>query len=150
MPKANFIRRNDALVAVDDNAREALQAIKEGREVCILVKGNRNPRFHRFFFAFLGDIVDAGAWDGDTDSLLDWVKLKTFHVEPVIVAGQQVLRLKSINFESMSEGPFRRFYQRAENALFTQLLAGPEWQPLRNEVNSRMMQRMGDPRDVAA
>lgn len=79
-----MLRRGDNLVPAAEIFLEDMRAIPEGREVVVTVKRSRSPKHLRFFFAKLRAIITAGHWDGDTDSLLSYLKIGVGHCVTVI------------------------------------------------------------------
>lgn len=125
MTKAVFRASNKVLIPASQEADEIMAALKDGREVIVDVRASRNPAHTRKFFAMLRKVIEAGAWDGDVDSLLDWVKFRVGHVNIFVVNGRRFISPKSIAFESMPQDAFQRFYERGVYRICSEL-AGPE------------------------
>lgn len=123
--KAAFRKNGHGLWALDEQAQEVMRSIKDGKDVMVTVRASRNPAHHRLFFAMLQKVIDAGAWEYDIDSLLDWCKFKVGHVSVMEVAGKRYVTPKSIAFESMPQDKFQRFYERAVFHICNEL-AGPD------------------------
>lgn len=136
------------LAPVDEFAADILAAHKDGKEFSVQVKGSRNPKHHRLFFAMLGEIVKAGAWPGDVDSLLDWIKFKCFHVRTVMVGDEKRIVPKSIRFDAMTQQQFKNFFDRAMFHICTDLLSEANWQKFRDDMINQLESRYRDPRDV--
>ncbi|MBG6211727.1 hypothetical protein IWQ49_006418 [Labrenzia sp. EL_126] len=123
------------LVPTTEEGREQLGALKAGKEVMVHVHAPRNIKHHKMFFALLHKVIDGGAWDGDTDSLTDAVKIATHHVDIVIgMDGKTYYRLRSLKFESMPQDKFNRFFDRAVFYVSTRLLGNDDWEALRDEI----------------
>lgn len=149
MTKGSFIRRGNTLVAADDATAEILSALPEGKEIVVPVKASRNPRQHRMFFALLNEVIKAGAWEGDTDSLLYWLKLRNRHVHVMEVNGSTIASPRSISFESMPQDKFMRFFDRSIYFICTELLADEEWEKFRDDFIARVEGPYRDQRDAA-
>lgn len=123
------------LVPTTDEGREQLAALKAGKEVMAHIHAPRNIKHHKMFFSLLHKVIDGGAWEGDTDSLKDAVKIATHHVELVIgLDGETYLRLLPLTFESMPQDKFNRFFDRAVYYVSTKLLGNEDWETLRDEI----------------
>lgn len=115
-------RKGQTLVPTAQIFMADLMTVPEGKEVFVVVRMARNPRQHRWFFGVLGQIVKSGTWDGDVNSLLDWIKVAVGHVSTVIHESGRVYHiLKSISFASMDQLKFQRFVKRAEYYLAERL-----------------------------
>ena len=82
------IRRGDHLTASAPVFDEDIRSLPEGQEFHCSIYRERNPEQHRFFFAILHEMIDAGLWDGDIESLLEQIKIGTGHFRVVIGAPQ--------------------------------------------------------------
>lgn len=123
------------LIPTSQEGRDQIAALKADKEVMVHIHAARNPRHHRMFFALLNKVIEGGAWDGDTDSLIDAVKLATGHVDRFVTRdGQLAYKMKSIKYESMPQDKFNRFFDRAVFYVSTNLLCNEDWQALRNEI----------------
>jgi hypothetical protein len=95
----------------------------------------RNPKFDNLFHHLLNMVIEAGAWDGDHDELVDYVKIGVGHMKPAVrVNGEVVMVPKSISPEKMDGPTFRRFFDRAVFLVSTRLLGNPKWEKLRDEI----------------
>lgn len=133
MTKALFRKSAAGLFPTDDESRELLRSIKEGAEVMVTAKVPRNPKHHRLLFKMLQKVAESGAWDYDVDALLEWVKHRVGHVRVIEVAGKRYVRTKSINFESMGQTEFRKFFERAVFYISTEILGAQDWKQLHDE-----------------
>jgi hypothetical protein len=77
-------RKGDTLVPTAEMFREDLQSIPEAKELLVSIRTPRSVEHHRLFFAVLHEMVKSGIWDGDVESLLDYVKVGVGHVSTVI------------------------------------------------------------------
>lgn len=135
MAKAAFIKRNGVLVPMDEDGRDLVAAMKDGRQVMVNVHPARSPRHHRLLFALLKLLVDGGAWQGDRDDLLDYLKIATHLVRTIVGADGTVYHVpKSIAWESMDQAAFARWFDRAIYVVCARLVPGQDWQALRDEI----------------
>jgi len=112
------------LLPLDDEGLELLKSMKVGREVIAEIHSPRNPRHHRLLFVLRRRIIDGGAWEGDAEGLLDWIKYATGHVRTSVDHNGNVhYTPKSIAFASMGQDKFNRFFDRAVYAICHRLLA---------------------------
>lgn len=119
----NFLRRGNTLVPADLAAEEFLSEIADGREVMVTVRKARSPQHHRWFFALLRKAAENSDDFGSEDELLDALKLATGHCERRMkLDGSMYLAPKSINFASMDQTAFKRFYNRCAFLLATKIL----------------------------
>ena len=112
------------IVPADADAAEMLAALPASKPFMGAFKARRNPQHHRLLFAMLRDVCEAGAWEGDTDSLLLWLKLRCRLVDVHVVDGRPLTVARSIAFASMDQAAFRRFFDRACYHVCDELLAG--------------------------
>lgn len=135
MAKAAFMKRSGALVPMDNDGREMMAAMKEGRHVMVAVHTPRNVRHHRLLFLLMEMLIDGGAWGGSKDDLLDYLKIAARHVKTIIGAdGKTYFVPRSIDFESMDQASFTRFFDRCLYVVCERLLPGQDWQALREEI----------------
>ncbi|MBB3997250.1 DUF1367 family protein [Aureimonas pseudogalii] len=139
MTKAVFRKmampQGDVLIPTDEDGRDMVRALKSMKDVIVDVHAARNPRHHRMLFLLFKKLEDGGAWEGDMDSLLDWMKFATGHVRTVIDHNGQVHTVpKSIAFESMDQAQFSRWFSRVLFVICERLLQGHSWEALRDEI----------------
>lgn len=135
MTKAAFIKVHGALVPNETEAILLMQAWPDGKELMVSLHVPRNIRHHRLLFALLNEVIEGGAWDGDTDDLLDWCKYGTSYVRTAVGPDGQVHMVpKSINFESMPQDKFSRWFDRVIWLVCDRLLAGHDWEALRADI----------------
>lgn len=136
MSKAAFIERDGALWPMDDDGREMLTAAK-GKRVMVHVHAARNILHHRLLFACLRDICQAGAWDGDEESLLAWLKIATGLVDMIVGPdGKPYYVPRSVAFESMAQDAFSRWFERACFVISSRLLKSDKWEELRDRFTA--------------
>lgn len=133
-------RVNGALVLIpmDDDGRQILADMPGTKPAMVTVHVPRNPQHHRLLFALYQLIFDAGLWEGDQDSFLDWCKYGTGHVRrSVDHLGNMHFVPKSINFESMDQTRFARFFDRVCYLVWDRLLGqDDEWEALREKASN--------------
>lgn len=77
-------RKNGSLVPTSEQYEEELRRLPQDREVVVTVKRARNPGHLRTFFQKLREIINTGQWDGDVDSLRNYISIGTGNVETII------------------------------------------------------------------
>ena len=150
MTKASFIKRNGGLFPTGRDGEELLREWADGKECMVKVHVPRNIRHHRLLFALLNTIVDSGAWDGTTETLLDWCKIGTGHVRTIVGPdGKTYFVPKSIKFESMAQDKFSRWFDRVIWLICDRLLDGQNWEGLRDEIYTAVDGGLSDQRQAA-
>ncbi len=151
MTKAVFIKRGGALYPAHKEAAEMARSWPEGKEIMVKVHLPRNPRHHRLLFALLNMVMESGAWEGSHEALLDWCKLQTGHYRMDIWPdGKTQLIPKSIDFESMPQDKFSRWFDRVIWLICDRLLGGHDWEELRAEIYATLDGGLSDhARDAA-
>ncbi len=135
MTKAAFAKINGALVPMDADGREFMAALIEGKRVMVSVHVARNVRHHRLLFGLMKMLTDGGAWQGNAEDLLDYLKIAARLVKTVVGADGQVYHVpQSIAFESMDQVAFNRFFERAVYVVCERLLPAQNWEALRDEI----------------
>ena len=111
------------LVPLDDADHEARQRLHNGDIVLCDIRKPRNPRFHRKFFALLRLTYD---------NLPDTIAraLDIHHI-----SGTPIVRVRSIDFDSMDETNFHNFYARALDHIVHHLLPGTTHALLQEEID---------------
>lgn len=129
-------QRGELLLApLDDDGREQLAALKPDKPVMVHIHAARNPGHHRMLFAVFKLLQDAGCWDGDMDSLLDWMKYATGYVRTSVDHNGKLHHIpKSIAFESMPQDVFKRWFDRVLYIVCQRLLETEDWQAVRDAV----------------
>lgn len=115
MTTAAFTRRGNALIPSDEQGRELLSAVRDGREVMVTFKPARNIRHHRLLFAMLKLIVERTNKFDSTENALIALKIACGLVDPFIDAhsGKTFFVPRSISFASMPQNDFSAFFDRA-------------------------------------
>lgn len=109
-----FHRQGNHLVPSDLAAQELVQSLPEGKAVLMDMRRARSPANHAHLFAVLKVAVDNLNGYGDTETLLDALKLATGLTRPVqLTDGRIVWIPKSINWAAMAETEFQEWKARA-------------------------------------
>ncbi|MCP4410208.1 MAG: DUF1367 family protein [Gammaproteobacteria bacterium] len=133
---AFFQHRNGCLIPADDEAVTLVGKIaKANKGVLVNLYVPRNPRHHRLFFALMNEVIKAGGWEGSQNTLVQWVKIATGHVEIFVDPnGKAAYVGKSISFGSMSQAEFTPFFEAAIKAVCDTLLHGADQDELRKRI----------------
>jgi len=133
---AYFQHKNGCLIPADDKAVQLVGKVaRSNKGVLVKLHTPRNPRHHRLFFALLNEVIEAGGWDGSTNTLLVWIKVATGHVETFISpTGKTVYTPKSISFGSMPQNEFNPFFDAAIKHVCERLLRGANENALRQRI----------------
>lgn len=135
MAKAAFIARDGGFFPLDADGREMVAASRQNKPVMIHSHPARNPGHHRLLFALIRTMIEGGVWEGDEESLLDYIKYGVGHVRTSLGPNGAVHTVpKSINYESMDQAAFRRFFDRACWLICHRLLRSDDWEALRDEL----------------
>lgn len=137
MTKAAFIARPDgSLFPMDEDGRELVKAVaKNNKPVLLEYHQPRNPRHHRLLFHLLKIVCNSGAWEGDEEALLEYLKISTGRVRTIVDRQGRVFHVpRSISFESMAQDEFSRWFDRALFVVTDRLLGGHNFQSFRQEV----------------
>lgn len=110
--KGVFQRIKDSLVPIGDQAKEALQAIKDGQKCMVEIRAARNPEQANLFWALCQLVAEA---DDDTkENVKKWLCVSCNQVsvwfEP---DGRMHVDPASIAYESMPQAEFNQFFQAA-------------------------------------
>lgn len=135
MSRAAFIERNGGLYPMDADGEEIIKAMA-GKKAMVNVHVPRNIRHHRLLFCLMKKLMDGGAWSGSKDDLLDYLKIATHLVRTLIdpADGKTYFVPESINFESMDQVAFARWFERVVYVVCQRLLPGHDWEELRDEI----------------
>lgn len=117
MTEAIFQRRGMSLVPVDDQGRELLEKIKEGREVGCDIVRRRNPRHHRLYWAIV-QFVQMHCprfHDIPLHKIHTMLKLATGLVDTFIDAetGETFYTVRSIAWAAMDQSEFDPWFTEA-------------------------------------
>lgn len=121
------------LAPIDPQAAEYIAKLKTGAAVRATVKQQRNPRFHRKFFALLNLAFDA--WEPATNTYKgqvvsknfdqfrnDIVCLAGFYEMAVNLKGETRLTAKSISFANMDQAEFDALYNATVDVVLKHIL----------------------------
>jgi hypothetical protein len=124
---------NGVLVPADPQAADYIAKLKLGAAVRAQVKQQRNPRFHRKYFALLNLAFDA--WEPTVNTYKgqvvgknfdqfrnDIVCLAGFYEMAVNLKGETRLTAKSISFANMDQGEFDGLYNATVNVILSRIL----------------------------
>jgi hypothetical protein len=120
-------KRGSSLIPVDDQGRELLAKLKDGRDVGCTIVQHRNPRHHRLFFAIL-KFVRMHAVDGAGNSLFEHADEEIIRTAVKMACGlvrtfldvetdQLVMVPKSIAWGAMDQTKFNGFFEHACNVI---------------------------------
>jgi Protein of unknown function (DUF1367) len=103
------------LLPYGDVAWEVFDHIRKANPVLVTVEQPRNPEHHRKLWALARAVANFGDHFLDAEDAVDWVKLHIagMHRRYRLVRGTPVIHTKSINFASMDQLEFNKFYDRA-------------------------------------
>lgn len=134
------------MVPVDQQAIEYIAKLKLGAAVTASVRRQRNPKFHRKFFALLNLAFDAWEPVGNTykgeavaknfDQFRNDVTVLAGHYEmAVTLKGETRLTAKSISFGSMSQEEFESLYSATVDVILARILKNYTRNDLDNVIN---------------
>lgn len=104
---------NNSLVCAFDSDYEVIKKLKLGEIYFFEVKKERNPAFHRKFFALIKMVFENQEHYNNFDKLRkDLIVSAGFYEEHTTVWGEVVQEAKSISFSKMSEDEFEELYNR--------------------------------------
>jgi hypothetical protein len=126
--KAIFRRIAFSLLPVNREARELIQAVKEGATVFVEIWRPRNMRQHAKYFAVLNNVVEAtGKWTSTEDLRFELFKhLKRGTVRVSIIDNAVDFIPDSMAVASMPKDEFERLYADTMRLLTEWLGADPE------------------------
>ena len=136
MTRAVFIKRGGSLIPAEEEATDLLAKIAEGKEVVVEVRQARNIRAHRLYWALMGLLADNVDWIPHKEAASTMVKIATHEVDTIIDGrtGEIFYEPRSINWESMEQGRFGRFLDRALHVITTKWLTGNDAEELRAQI----------------
>lgn len=135
-----------ALVPVDQQAVDYIAKLKLGAAVTATVRRQRNPAFHRKFFALLNLAFESWEPVGNTykgqqvsknfEQFRNDVTVLAGHYEmAVTLKGETRLTAKSISFGSMSQEEFESLYSATVDVILARILKTYTRDDLDNVVN---------------
>lgn len=124
--KIHLCRSPFGLSGVYDDDREAIKKLKHDEIYEVDIKLQRNPAFHRKYFALFRvaweyQNEDTQSWFGSMDAWRKAVEVAAGHCEKVysLTLNDWVEIPKSIAFDKMKEEEFQDLYERVKHVLFT-------------------------------
>lgn len=124
--KIRLCRSPFGLSGVYDEDREAIKRLKHDEIYEVDIKLQRNPAFHRKYFALFRlawefQNEDTQSWFGSMDAWRKAVEVTAGHCEKAysLTLNDWVEIPKSIAFDKMKEEEFQDLYERVKHVLFT-------------------------------
>ena len=106
-----LIKRFKWFELYSEQDEEAIKRIPDGEVFKVKIHRSRNPDQHRRYFAMLKFVLDNNDKYTNITDLLTEIKIKVGHYEEYITKhGELVYVPKSIDFDSMDEDEFMRFF----------------------------------------
>lgn len=107
-------KHNNGFFPVGDDSAEVWKKLKDGEEIFCEYKPRRNYKFHKKLFSMLNLVKDNQNYYKSVDNILTECKFRAGYYEiHVSYDGLQTFIPKSINFASMDNDEFERFYSSA-------------------------------------
>lgn len=133
-----LVKSGNRLSPADAWSDESLDAIKNGDTVFVTISYPRNLKHHRKLFALFGTIYKVQERYATRKQLLSAIKVGAGYYDdlPITIGGVEfVIKVpKSIDFESMKQGDFVEFYEKALHWIITDLVPGLSSEDLENQV----------------
>jgi hypothetical protein len=102
---------------------EAIKTIPDGTVFKVKLHRTRNPDQHRRYFAMLNFVIQNNDKYTNTTDLLTEIKVKVGHYQEYITKhGEIVYVPKSIDFDSMGEDEFNRFFSLSVDVIIGNFL----------------------------
>jgi hypothetical protein len=124
--KIKLCRSPFGLSGAYDDDREAIKRLKHDEIYEVDIKLQRNPAFHRKYFALFRvaweyQNEDTQSWFGSMDAWRKAVEVAAGHCEKAysLTLNDWVEIPKSIAFDKMKEEEFQDLYERVKHVLFT-------------------------------
>lgn len=122
----------DIVVRIDEQGRlsptaqifaDDLQGLPKGKDLMCRIWSARNPKQTAWFHAMLDEVIKAGYWDGDRDSLKRFAKFSTGRYEEIIEkhSGKVLLVLDSVAESAMDGDTFNKFVRDVERVFAEKL-----------------------------
>lgn len=138
--KVMLLKTLSGLAPADEEAREALKRFRVGETLSAEIRKPRNVQFHRKFFALVGLVFENLPEDLEqkyrsTEELLTEIKFQVGHFdEHRTIGGKTMCIPRSINFASMDELEFSKFYKSVVDVVCSRILKGVTSQQLEEEL----------------
>lgn len=129
-------REGNRLAPVDPLSDEELQNIPIGKDLLVTVKSPRNVRQFRLAWALAKKVSDACDFLPDSETAMDWLKIKARHVKMLQDPRTQQVAIipKSIAFASLSQDAFKRVFDRMVYVVCSDIIPGLKESDLRREI----------------
>jgi heterodisulfide reductase subunit B len=125
----------NALHPADEEAAEYLKKVKSGVAVSCEMKRPRNYANHRRYFSLLKLAFENQENFKSLDQLKEAIKFELGYTELIRkFDGTFIEKAKSINFASMNEDEFQKYFSMSIDVILKFILPGVERQELLNEV----------------
>lgn len=129
-------RDGNRLVPVDPISDEEVQRIPLQKELLVSIKTPRNLRQFRLAWALAKKVSDACDWLPDSETAMEWLKLKARHVKLIQDPRTDLVAIvpKSIAFASLSQDAFKRVLDRMIWVTVNEIIPGLAETDLRREL----------------
>jgi len=125
-PPIYLQRRGEVLVGEMQLDRDAIAEFKQGDRIKVAMHTGRVPKRLRWYFAFLGKVIDATNCAPNKKALHQVVKLRTGFTDDVIMGGYVIKVPASVSFENMDEATFGKFLDAAVAFIASEFHITPE------------------------
>lgn len=135
MSKFYVVKTLTGLLPSNRTSEETMQKLKTGQEYMVEVKQPRNLKHHKKFFALINLVFQNQERYSSEDELLDMIKIAAGHVNVrVSPSGQEYKVPMSINFASMGQDAFDKFYQSVVDVVVKYFIPGLDESALKREL----------------
>ena len=118
--KLSLVRIPAGLAPITDESVSAIKKLAIGEEILVDFTKHRNVKNHRRLFSMLQMVIDNTEKYQRVENLLDELKLRTGHFTTYVSdRGEKRYIPESINFASMGEDEFQRFFSQSIDVLLT-------------------------------
>lgn len=130
-----FHRQGNVLVPSDDEAMAELVAHEDGREMMVTMKGARNIKQHKLFFALSKIVAENDAlYNGNVEAARKDILRACGHVDYEVDRwGHAHIIVKSMAFEKLTQAEFNPLFQAGVNVVSEWTHTKPQW--IVDEVN---------------
>lgn len=131
-----FLKKHlSALHPADEEATEFLKNIKSGIVFSAEIRRPRNYENHKRYFSLLKLVVENQEKFNNIEQLKEAIKFELGYTEMVRkFDGTFVEKAKSINFASMNEVDFQKYFSLSVDVILKYILPGTDRKELINEV----------------
>lgn len=131
-------REGNRLAPVDPLSDEELSKIPLGKDLLVTVKSPRNMRQFKLAWALAKKVSDACDFLPDSETAMDWLKIKARHVKMIQDPRTEVVSIipKSIAFASLSQDAFKRVFDRMVYVTVAEIIPGLDEGKLRAEISA--------------